>query len=98
MNKNHARHPMQPVYRDQDGRVRFHKNGIIRRLVDTKVISLNMISQWHGTYPGISQDDVDQFWQLLGYSVGGYSELEFISDEAVKTAESVAAAMEKECP
>ncbi len=92
-------HPMQPIYKDKLGTIRFRANGIIRLLCDKKIIDLNEISRWSNTHPGISQDDVDQFWQLLGYSVGGYSELadsDLVSRDASDRAELAAEQLKSE--
>lgn len=86
-------HPMQPIYRDKDGILRFRANGIIRKIAEDKMIDLNAVPNWMHTFPGITQDDVDQFWQLMGYSVGGYVELagsDVISNEAADRAEAKA--------
>ncbi len=86
-------HPVQPLYRDKHGSIRFHANGIVRRLVEHKLIDLCAIPNWMHAHPGITQDDIDQFWQLIGYSVGGYIELagsDLISEAAADRAEAAA--------
>jgi hypothetical protein len=83
-------HPMQPLYLDGRGTIRFHRNGIVVKLLDTGKIDLCAIAQWTHRYPEVTQDDVEQFWQLLGYSVDGYAELSFISDDSVNKANTAA--------
>jgi len=86
-------HPMQPIYLDESGSPRFQENGIIKRIVTERMVSLSEIPMWVARYPGITQDDVDQFWQLIGYSLEGYAELagsDVISEEAVDRAAKAA--------
>jgi hypothetical protein len=69
-----VQHPIQPICRDADGVVRFHANGIVRRLFKKKIVELATIANWVAQ-GHVTQDDADQWYQLMGYSVGGYSEL-----------------------
>ena len=67
---DHVDHPVQPV-EIIDGIGRFKANKIVRWLLDTHPhADMNMIA-----VTPFSQEDRDQFAQLIGYSVGGYSEL-----------------------
>jgi hypothetical protein len=75
-------HPMQPLVIDPHGTVRFRANAIIRWAVETGRIDLNEIA----TMP-FDADDRMQLAQLVGYSVGGYSELGYVSDESYDEAE-----------
>ena len=64
-------------------RVRFKANKIVQYLIDHSNISLN------GVDGRFSQEDVDQLYQLIGYSVDGYDELcgsNVISEGAAKAA------------
>jgi len=95
MSKDEKRqpHPMQPIYLDESGSPRFQANGIIKRIVNEGMVSLSEINMWVHRYPGITQDDVDQFWQLIGYSLEGYSELagsDVISNDAADRAAKAA--------
>ena len=76
--------PMQPIERDSDGVVRFRANAIVRWLLDAGPFDMNQI----GLLPGISQEDREQFYQLIGYSVSGYGELGLVSEESIAEAES----------
>jgi hypothetical protein len=80
-------HPMQPVYRDSDGVIRFKQNKIVRFLVDwarPRGMSLNDLAM-------LPFDDEDraQLAQLIGYSVSGFSELSYMSDELVERADAM---------
>jgi hypothetical protein len=80
--------PMQPIYLDELGTPRFKDNAIIRKLVDNEIIDLNKID---------TQDfpvaDVEQFWQLLGYSTSGYGGLDFVRRKTVAMADEKAVAL-----
>jgi hypothetical protein len=86
-------HPMQPLYRDDRGIVRFRPNGIVRRLIHERIVDVGEIAGWLTGEAGVSQDDIDQWWQLMGYSVAGYrglAEGDVISGEAADLAEESA--------
>lgn len=75
-------HPNQPIERDEEGRVRFKRNAIVDFLVrdmrpgyDMNTI-VTMVH--HGKF---SNEDLVQFYQLIGYSVGGYCELSLVPEE-----------------
>ncbi len=78
--------PMQPVALDDEGGVRFRKNAIGRHLLDHGGIDLNQIACL-----GFSREDHEQFAQLIGYSVSGYHELSYVSDESAARASLLAA-------
>lgn len=77
--------PLQPVYKDEHGTFRFKKNAIVRFLLDKGGIDLNMISKKE-----FDQEDREQFASLIGYSLSGFAELEYVSDEAMLTSEKIA--------
>lgn len=64
------KHPMQKIAPDDKGVVRFVKNQIVADLLnwvsDERGLNLNTIAR--GNY---DIDDREQFYQLIGYSVGG---------------------------
>jgi hypothetical protein len=70
-------HPIQPIYRDEHGTLRFKPNAIVRFLLDAGPYDMNKLAMmpW-------GDEDRQQFAQLIGYSVSGYSELSYVSDEA----------------
>ena len=99
------KHPIQPLVKDRHGVLRFKVNAIVARLSD--------FAHEHGygfneiLCDGYSDEDQEQFAQLIGYSLSGYGDLSFISDEAVwAVMESIEPVVEKyqyyyrntECP
>jgi hypothetical protein len=85
-NYKEACHPLQPLITDNQGVVRFKENAIVRYLLDyngnpgTK-IDLNTLA----TLP-FTQEDREQFAQLIGYSLNGFSELSYVSRETYEIA------------
>lgn len=73
--------PMQPVGVDPRGTHRFLENRIVRDLLDNGSLDLNTIAlRAHaGLYSNAEQR---QLAQLIGYSVGGYSDLSYVNDES----------------
>lgn len=78
--------PIQPIYLDEFGNLRFKANAIIRFYLDTGRINMNDVIN----LPGISQTDREQFAQLIGYSLAGFSELPYVSDATVARANEMA--------
>ena len=76
--------PMQPVALDDKGVARFKQNAIVRFLLDAGPFDLNRLA----VMP-FSDEDRMQFAQLIEYSVGGYEELSYVSDESAARARSV---------
>lgn len=76
--------PMQPIYEDENGTVRFQKNSIVDYLIENGNIDLNQIATIDAP-----REDREQFAQLIGYSLGGYSELSYVSNESYETAVKV---------
>jgi hypothetical protein len=75
---------MQPVIIDKAGSPRFQDNAVVRKLLDEareRGFGLNELFQFD--FP---QSDVDQFYQMIGYSVGGYCELELVSNRSCNAA------------
>ena len=77
--------PLQPVYRDEHGILRFKENAIVRYLLDNGGIDMNKLAMLH-----FSHADREQFASLIGYSLSGFSELHYVSDEAFGAAERMA--------
>lgn len=80
--------PMQPLMRDADGAIRFKPNKIVRFLLDwatPRGIGMNELAMME-----FSQEDREQFAQMIGYSLSGYSELSYVSDESYAAADSAA--------
>ena len=81
-------HPLQPVYLDEHGAARFKENRIVRLLLDwssARGMDMNDIARLN--FPA---EDREQFAQLIGYSLSGFGELSYVSDEAYKEAEEKA--------
>lgn len=81
------RQPMQPVFLDPKGVVRFRPNQIVRYLLDNGGIDLNRIA----ALPDLSDEDREQFAQLIGYSVSGFGDLSYASRTRVQQADRKAA-------
>lgn len=79
------RQPIQPIGPDEHGHIRFHPNAIVRHLLDHGGIDLNQIACME-----FSDEDRQQFAQLIGYSLSGYSELSYVTDDAYEAAERMA--------
>ena len=70
-------HPIQPLYTDEKGTPRFKANAIVRFLLAAGPIDMNRLA-----IMDFSDEDRQQFAQLIGYSLSGYSELSYVSDDA----------------
>lgn len=81
-------HPMQPIYRTPDDQPRFKMNKVVRHLLDQGPFSLTDVWQFVGAL-GYSDEDLEQFYQLIGYSVGGYGEM-FPKSETTHKADKIA--------
>jgi hypothetical protein len=71
-----AKHPIQPLVEDAQGVVRFKSNAIVRFLLDKGPFNMNDIAR-----DEFSQEDREQFAQLIGYSHSGSGDLGYVSDE-----------------
>jgi hypothetical protein len=71
-----AKQPIQPTEIDEQGTLRFRKNALVCHLLDNGGIDLNKLA----AVP-CSREDREQFAQLIGYSLSGFSELSYVSDE-----------------
>jgi hypothetical protein len=79
-----AKHPLQPLVKDSDGVVRFKVNEIVRTLLDFGPLDMNKLAMMY-----FSQEDREQFAQLIGYSLSGFGELTgYVSDETYEAAAS----------
>lgn len=81
------RHPMQPVVDDGQGVRRFKANAIVRHLLDHGPFDMNSIAG-----ANFSQEDMTQFAQLIGYSICGFQELSYVSDDDADLARAADAA------
>ncbi len=87
------RQPMQPVIKTDDNVLRFRPNKIVCYLRDLarehKLADLNSLAEMD-----FSQADREQFAQLIGYSIAGYHELSYVSDESATQASALAHAVD----
>ncbi|MBK9580323.1 MAG: hypothetical protein IPO40_24930 [Fibrobacteres bacterium] len=83
------RNPIQPLSLDSRGVMRFKENKIIRNMLDRAtqkgIMDLNSIA-----CEDYSQEDRQQFAQLIGYSLSGYGELSYVDDSSFATASEMA--------
>lgn len=75
-------HPVQPLILD-DGIIRFKRNAIVRYLLDAGPFNLNQLALMPFT-----DEDREQFAQLIGYSLSGFGELSYVSGETYARAEA----------
>lgn len=83
-----TRHPMQPIELDETGTPRFKVNEIVRFLVDwgrSRGMGLNELAAMP-----FKREDFEQLAQLIGYSVSGFGDLSYASDEVVEAADKEA--------
>ena len=81
------KNPIQPLATDKKGVLRFKSNRIVEHLLDTHpTCDLNKLATMD-----FSDDDRQQFAQLIGYSLDGYCSLRgYVDDEAYTTAAHMA--------
>ena len=81
------KNPIQPLANDERGVLRFKANRIVQHLLDTHpACDMNNLATLDFT-----DDDRQQFAQLIGYSLSGYGELSsYVSDEAYSAAAAMA--------
>jgi hypothetical protein len=80
--------PLQPIYADKHGLSRFRGNRIVRYLLDHGGIDLNQLAVAIPFEEG--REDWEQFAQLIEYSLSGFSELSYVSDETYEAAAAIA--------
>ena len=91
-----AKHPMQPVIRDESGVSRFKPNKIVRWLLDEgrpHGLDLNKIA-----VQNFPQEDEEHFAQLIGYSINGFCELSYVSEAAKDVAVGLEAFIDQNVP
>ncbi len=80
---------MQPLIKDKRGTVRFKENAIVSAVLEAaregRKLDLNDIACMDFT-----QEDRCQFAQLIGYSLSGYHELNYVSDRHAEEATEAA--------
>jgi hypothetical protein len=83
---------MQPIEVAADGNIRFRQNAIVNWLWESGKVSLNEILAV-ASDRSMPIEDIEQFWQMLGYSVSGFGDLSFVRPETVEAADKIAAAI-----
>lgn len=78
-----AKHPIQPLQME-NGVLRFKRNKIVEHLLEKGGIDMNAIALLD-----FSQEDREQFAQLIGYSHGGSGDLGYVSNEVWYAAAAV---------
>jgi hypothetical protein len=78
-------HRIQPIITDEHGTPRFKENSIVRYLLDEGEIDLNHIAR-----KDFPVEDREQFAQLIGYSLGGFAELSYVTNDTYAAAEKMA--------
>ncbi len=78
------KNPIQPLYKDEHDVVRFKSNKIVEYLLDNGGIDMNKLVRLNFT-----QDDREQFAQLIGYSLSGSGGLSYMSDATYEVAEAM---------
>ena len=74
-------HPQQPIRNVDQGVERFRANAIVRYLLDNGGIDLNDLAVM--PFP---REDLIQFAQLIGYSVSGFGELNYVDEASYQEA------------
>ena len=69
------KHPIQPIYFDNMGVARFHRNAIVRYLLDNGGLDLTKLAEIR-----FSDEDQAQFAMLIGYSVDTFCDADYVSD------------------
>jgi len=79
-----VRHPIQPIEKDKNGTLRFKENAIVRHILDNGGVDLNQLA-------GIefSDEDRQQFAQLIGYSLCGFGDLSYVNNSAYNAADNM---------
>ena len=87
------KNPIQPLATDAQGVVRFKANKIVQHLLDTHpTCDMNALAVLDFT-----DDDRQQFAQLIGYSLSGYCSLaRYVDDASYYAAANVADGMTEE--
>ena len=77
--------PIQPTYIDEHGVKRFKENKVVSYLLEKGGLDLNYLRGELNDCP----DDWEQFAQLIGYSVSGFSDLPYVSEETLNVLDSI---------
>jgi hypothetical protein len=78
------KHPIQSIYVDANGVPRFRANAIVEFLLENGGLDLHTLGMMD-----FSNEDREQFSQLVGYSLSGYGGLHHVSDESDTAAQQM---------
>lgn len=85
------KNPIQPLVRDSQGVLRFKANALVNALLEHgQATGLGLNELAHRFCEAEHADDRQQLAQLIGYSLRGYSELGYVSDDAYRAAAMMA--------
>ncbi len=70
------KYPLQPIEKNEDGVLCFKANAIVKFLLEAGPFTMNQLQCM--PFDNVTRE---QFAQLIGYSVNGFSELSYISNE-----------------
>jgi hypothetical protein len=88
MTQGPIEYPMQPLQRDEEGIIRFQSNPIVEYLLDAGPFDMNHLRML--PFPAWARE---QFLQLIGYSVCGFTELSYVREEVKDHADDLAMLM-----
>lgn len=77
--------PQQPLYVNEEGTIRFVPNKIVEDLLDFATplgFDMNHIAKQAIGYGKYTPEEQMQFAQLIGYSLSGYGELSYVTDDS----------------
>ncbi len=76
------KHPIQPLELKDDNIIRFKENKIVSFLLNAGPFDMNQLAMMP-----FDDEDREHFAQLIGYSLCGFGELSYVSDETYEKAE-----------
>lgn len=91
---NELKNPTQPLIIDKFGTVRFKINKLVKYLLDKGGLNMNDLAA-AARSEKFSKNDQEQFAQLIGYSVSGFGDLSYVSDETYEKVSDEAAILYK---
>ncbi len=80
-------HPMQEVTLDEHGTARFRENRIVKFLLDWGPFDMNELGNLFGNREEFREDE-EQLAQLIGYSVSGFGDLPYASEDVINEADA----------
>lgn len=73
--------PIQPVFIDGMGISRFKENSVVKYLFKSSGLDISKLSEMD-----FNSEDLEQFAQLIGYSINGFKSLKFATENVVTIA------------